>query len=80
MLSLRFLLCILNYCWFFFYNIVNVFFFFVVIEKNFEIWEEMKKGIEYGQRFVLRVKFDYQFENGCLRDLIIYWCKFEEYV
>lgn len=50
------------------------------IEKNLEIWEEMKKGTEYGQRFALRAKLDYQSENGCLRDPTIYRCKPEEHV
>lgn len=50
------------------------------VEKNLEIWEEMKKGTEYGQRFALRAKLDYQSENGCLRDPTIYRCKPEEHV
>ena len=40
----------------------------------------MKKGTEYGQRFALRAKLDYQSENGCLRDPTIYRCKPEEHV
>ncbi|XP_027035857.1 bifunctional glutamate/proline--tRNA ligase-like [Pocillopora damicornis] len=50
------------------------------VEKNLEIWEEMKKGTEYGQRFALRAKLDYQSENGCMRDPTIYRCKPEEHV
>lgn len=50
------------------------------MEKNLEVWEEMKKGTEYGQRFALRAKLDYQSENGCLRDPTIYRCKPEEHV
>ena len=40
----------------------------------------MKKGTEYGQRFALRAKLDYQSENGCMRDPTIYRCKPEEHV
>ena len=40
----------------------------------------MKKGTEYGQRFALRAKLDYQSENGCMRDPTIYRCKLEEHV
>ena len=50
------------------------------VEKNLGIWEEMKKGTEYGQKFALRAKLDYQSENGCLRDPTIYRCKPEEHV
>ncbi|XP_068687645.1 bifunctional glutamate/proline--tRNA ligase-like [Montipora foliosa] len=50
------------------------------VEKNLEVWEEMKKGTEYGQRFALRAKLDYQSENGCLRDPTMYRCKPEEHV
>ncbi|KAJ7378547.1 Bifunctional glutamate/proline--tRNA ligase [Desmophyllum pertusum] len=50
------------------------------VEKNFQIWEEMKKGTEHGQKFALRAKLDYQSENGCLRDPTIYRCKPEEHV
>ncbi|XP_067018170.1 bifunctional glutamate/proline--tRNA ligase-like [Acropora muricata] len=50
------------------------------VEKNLEVWEEMKKGTEYGQRFALRAKLDYQSENGCLRDPTMFRCKPEEHV
>ncbi|CAH3119198.1 unnamed protein product [Porites lobata] len=50
------------------------------VEKNLEVWEQMKKGTEYGQRFALRAKLDYQSENGCMRDPTIYRCKPEEHV
>ena len=59
---------------------LNVQFISAAVEKNLEIWEEMKKGTEYGQRFALRAKLDYQSENGCLRDPTIYRCKPEEHV
>ena len=52
----------------------------LAVEKNLEVWEEMKKGTEYGQRFALRAKLDYQSENGCMRDPTIYRCKPEEHV
>ena len=64
----------------FLHNTANVHFIFSAVEKNLEIWEEMKKGTEYGQRFALRAKLDYQSENGCLRDPTIYRCKPEEHV
>ncbi|PFX18452.1 Bifunctional glutamate/proline--tRNA ligase [Stylophora pistillata] len=50
------------------------------VEKNLEVWEEMKKGTQYGQRFALRAKLDYQSENGCMRDPTMYRCKPEEHV
>ncbi|KAK2561535.1 Bifunctional glutamate/proline--tRNA ligase [Acropora cervicornis] len=50
------------------------------VEKNLEVWEEMKKGTEYGQRFALRAKLNYQSENGCLRDPTMFRCKPEEHV
>ena len=58
----------------------NVHFISAAVEKNLEVWEEMKRGTEYGQRFALRAKLDYQSENGCLRDPTIYRCKPEEHV
>ena len=64
----------------FFHNTANVHFVSSAVEKNLEVWEEMKNGTEYGQRFALRAKLDYQSENGCLRDPTIYRCKPEEHV
>ncbi|XP_013919727.1 PREDICTED: bifunctional glutamate/proline--tRNA ligase isoform X2 [Thamnophis sirtalis] len=45
------------------------------VEKNFQMWEEMKKGTEYGQTCCLRAKIDMSSNNGCLRDPTLYRCK-----
>ncbi|KAH0622690.1 hypothetical protein JD844_025203 [Phrynosoma platyrhinos] len=45
------------------------------IEKNLQMWEEMKKGTEYGQTCCLRAKIDMNSNNGCLRDPTLYRCK-----
>lgn len=45
------------------------------IEKNVEMWNEMLKGSEYGQRCCVRAKIDMNSDNGCLRDPILYRCK-----
>lgn len=66
--------------WQIFVRTTQYFFVSSAVEKNLQIWEEMKKGTEYGQRFALRAKLDYQSENGCLRDPTMYRCKPEEHV
>uniref|UniRef100_A0A8C6XSV9 Bifunctional glutamate/proline--tRNA ligase n=1 Tax=Naja naja TaxID=35670 RepID=A0A8C6XSV9_NAJNA len=43
--------------------------------KNFHMWEEMKKGTEYGQTCCLRAKIDMSSNNGCMRDPTLYRCK-----
>lgn len=45
------------------------------IEKNLQMWEEMKKGTEYGQKCCVRAKIDMKSDNGCLRDPAMYRCK-----
>ncbi|XP_045776544.1 bifunctional glutamate/proline--tRNA ligase isoform X3 [Maniola jurtina] len=45
------------------------------VEKNLQLWEEMKKGSEVGVRNCVRAKIDMQSTNGCLRDPTIYRCK-----
>lgn len=51
--------------------------FFLAVKKNLELWEEMKKGTEKGQKCCVRAKIDMQSANGCLRDPTIYRCKNE---
>ncbi|XP_070578959.1 bifunctional glutamate/proline--tRNA ligase-like [Ptychodera flava] len=50
------------------------------IEKNLEMWNEMKKGTEFGQKCCLRAKIDMNSDNGCMRDPTIYRCKVETHV
>ncbi|XP_034833960.1 bifunctional glutamate/proline--tRNA ligase [Maniola hyperantus] len=45
------------------------------VEKNLQLWEEMKKGSDVGVRNCVRAKIDMQSTNGCLRDPTIYRCK-----
>ncbi|XP_074846044.1 bifunctional glutamate/proline--tRNA ligase isoform X2 [Carettochelys insculpta] len=45
------------------------------VEKNLQMWEEMKKGTECGQTYCLRAKIDMNSNNGCMRDPTIYRCK-----
>uniref|UniRef100_A0A8D2Q6K6 Bifunctional glutamate/proline--tRNA ligase n=1 Tax=Varanus komodoensis TaxID=61221 RepID=A0A8D2Q6K6_VARKO len=45
------------------------------VEKNMQMWEEMKKGTEYGQTCCLRAKIDMSSNNGCMRDPTLYRCK-----
>lgn len=52
----------------------------LAVDKNFEMWEEMKSGSEAGQKCCLRAKMDYLSDNGCLRDPTIYRCKNEPHV
>jgi bifunctional glutamyl/prolyl-tRNA synthetase len=50
------------------------------VEKNLEMWEEMKKASEFGQKCALRAKIDYESDNGCLRDPTMFRCKPETHV
>ncbi|XP_046740941.1 bifunctional glutamate/proline--tRNA ligase [Diprion similis] len=45
------------------------------VEKNLELWEEMKKGSSRGTECCVRAKIDYESVNGCMRDPTIYRCK-----
>ncbi|KAJ8713866.1 hypothetical protein PYW08_007486 [Mythimna loreyi] len=45
------------------------------VEKNLELWEEMKKASDIGVQCCVRAKIDMQSPNGCLRDPTIYRCK-----
>lgn len=47
----------------------------LAVEKNLEMWEEMKRGTEYGQACCLRAKIDMSCNNGCMRDPTLYRCK-----
>lgn len=65
---------------FFFYQFHNtlengLFLLFLGVNKNLQMWEEMKKGTEYGQTCCLRAKIDMSSNNGCMRDPTLYRCK-----
>ncbi|XP_016020562.2 bifunctional glutamate/proline--tRNA ligase isoform X2 [Rousettus aegyptiacus] len=45
------------------------------VEKNLQMWEEMKKGSQLGQACCLRAKIDMSSNNGCMRDPTLYRCK-----
>uniref|UniRef100_A0A8C9R8E1 Bifunctional glutamate/proline--tRNA ligase n=1 Tax=Scleropages formosus TaxID=113540 RepID=A0A8C9R8E1_SCLFO len=45
------------------------------VEKNLQMWEEMKAGTEYGQTCCVRAKIDMSSNNGCLRDPTLFRCK-----
>ncbi|XP_023226896.1 bifunctional glutamate/proline--tRNA ligase-like [Centruroides sculpturatus] len=47
------------------------------VESNLKMWEEMKKGTEYGQRCCVRAKIDMTSDNGCMRDPTLFRCKNE---
>ncbi|XP_062532143.1 bifunctional glutamate/proline--tRNA ligase isoform X2 [Bombyx mori] len=49
------------------------------VERNLQLWEEMKKGSNIGVQCCVRAKIDMQSANGCLRDPTIYRCKPEEH-
>ncbi|KAJ2942067.1 hypothetical protein O0L34_g10984 [Tuta absoluta] len=49
------------------------------VEKNLQLWEEMKKGSDRGTQCCVRAKIDMQSPNGCMRDPTIYRCKPEEH-
>ncbi|XP_075982844.1 glutamyl-prolyl-tRNA synthetase isoform X3 [Anticarsia gemmatalis] len=45
------------------------------VEKNLQLWEEMKKASDVGVQCCVRAKIDMQSANGCMRDPTIYRCK-----
>ncbi|KAJ8289165.1 hypothetical protein COCON_G00018240 [Conger conger] len=45
------------------------------VEKNMQMWKEMKEGSEYGQTCCMRAKIDMASNNGCMRDPTLYRCK-----
>uniref|UniRef100_A0A671N8F5 Bifunctional glutamate/proline--tRNA ligase-like n=1 Tax=Sinocyclocheilus anshuiensis TaxID=1608454 RepID=A0A671N8F5_9TELE len=45
------------------------------VEKNMQMWEEMKKGTEFGQTCCMRAKIEMNSNNGCLRDPTLFRCK-----
>ncbi|GAA6066263.1 bifunctional glutamate/proline--tRNA ligase, partial [Tachysurus ichikawai] len=45
------------------------------VKKNFQMWEEMKAGTEFGQTCCMRAKIDMSSNNGCMRDPTLYRCK-----
>ncbi|CAK6442203.1 unnamed protein product [Pipistrellus nathusii] len=47
------------------------------VEKNLQMWEEMKKGSPLGQSCCLRAKIDMNSNNGCMRDPTLYRCKIQ---
>ncbi|KJH51641.1 glutamine--tRNA ligase [Dictyocaulus viviparus] len=49
-------------------------------DMNLSLWEEMKKGSERGKQCCVRIKIDFESNNGALRDPTIYRCKPEEHV
>lgn len=49
------------------------------VEKNMQMWEEMKNGTEYGRTCAVRAKFDMQADNATLRDPVLMRCKNESH-
>ncbi|XP_069464687.1 bifunctional glutamate/proline--tRNA ligase isoform X2 [Ambystoma mexicanum] len=45
------------------------------VEKNNQMWEEMKRGTSFGQTCCLRAKIDMNCNNGCMRDPTLFRCK-----
>ncbi|CEF67244.1 Bifunctional glutamate/proline--tRNA ligase [Strongyloides ratti] len=50
------------------------------VEKNLQMWEEMKKGSEEGIKCCVRMKIDMNSNNGAMRDPTIYRCKPEPHI
>ncbi|XP_015794975.1 bifunctional glutamate/proline--tRNA ligase [Tetranychus urticae] len=45
------------------------------VEKNLQLWNEMKIGTELGKKCCVRAKIDMASNNGCMRDPAIFRCK-----
>lgn len=50
------------------------------VEKNLQMWEEMIKGSEQGQKCCIRAKIDMNSNNGTMRDPTMYRCKPETHI
>ena len=50
------------------------------VEKNLQMWTEMVKGSEQGQKCCVRAKIDMNSNNGTLRDPTMYRCKPETHL
>lgn len=50
------------------------------VEKNLQIWSEMKKGTPTGLTYCIRAKLNMQSLNGTMRDPTIYRCKAEPHL
>ncbi|ANQ09649.1 Glutamate-tRNA ligase [Plasmodium coatneyi] len=44
------------------------------VEQNLQLFEEMRKGSEVGQKNCIRAKIDMQSKNKCMRDPVLYRC------
>jgi glutamyl-tRNA synthetase len=47
------------------------------VEKNMQMWEEMKKGTDYGRTCAVRAKINIEADNATLRDPVMMRCKVE---
>lgn len=50
------------------------------VEKNVQLWQEMKLGSEQGQKCCVRAKIDMNSLNGTMRDPTMYRCKPEHHI
>ena len=59
---------------------LSILFFFIAVEENFRIFNEMRSGTPNGVQYCLRAKIDYMSDNGCLRDPVLYRCRDEHHL
>ena len=52
----------------------------VAVERNLEMWEEMKSGSAVGQNYCVRAKISMQLDNGCMRDPTMYRVRLEPHI
>ena len=45
-----------------------------------KMWKAMIEATDYGLQCCIRAKLDYQSDNGCMRDPVMYRCKKETHV